>query len=441
MHRRFILSNSDPEHIKSMSTIENTPSQSTPKDTPVPDPIPSVTVNKTTQSIPTSNRANPNMVMALVICFMLIIGLALAFLFELNEGTAGSNKVTEESEKAELQRLIDAERGGASFDSRASTAILEGKISAIMEDARVIQSEFGVMKAGYIAAQEKLTQAGNELQGNMSTISRLGSENTALRSQIMQLQELARNAQAYQNQAQQLANTIAEKDALIASMQDRPTSQNMELLQKTLSSEQETKEKLMAKIQELEQMKQGVSVPGDLAKVEDLEKQNEDLRKALQAIQTSADFGKLFTKSHKTLPENAQELYHELKGLEKANKADLPEAYTRIASELNAVNLQRVKFEEGSSILTFTDQTKIKSKLDTTDPTDYFLVVGYASLTGNAAKNEALSANRATAVASIVNQLKRGDQDVRAVYLGQTDRFSKEEHKDNQLCEIWRIKK
>lgn len=424
-----------------MLDIENTTTPATPKETSVPDVTPTVTINTASQSIPASNRSNPNLIMALVICFMLIIGLAFAFVFKLNLGTTGMDKTSELSEKEKLQRLIDAERHGAAYDTRASTAVLEGRISSILEDASAMQSEFEIMKAGYSDAQEKLTQAGNELQGNMSTISRLGSENTALRSQIAQLQELARNAQAYQNQAQQLANTNAEKDALIASMQNRPSSENLEELQKMLSSEQANKDKLLQKIQELEQKMVAMPDAGELAKVEDLQAQNEDLRRQLQALQTSADFGKLFMKSHKSLPENAQALYLELKRLEGSSKADLPEAYTRIASELNAINLQRVKFDEGSSILNFTDQASVKSKLDKTEANDYFLVVGYASVTGDAASNETLSANRATAVASIVNQLKKEGQEVRAVYLGQTDRFSKEQHADNQLCEVWRIKK
>jgi hypothetical protein len=83
----------------------------------------------------------------------------------------------------------------------------------------------------------------------------------------------------------------------------------------------------------------------------------------------------------------------------------------------------------------------IKNKLDMTNATDYFLVVGYGSQSKDTALNETLSVNRATGVASIVNQLKKEGQEVRAVYLGQTSRFSTSVIADNQLCEIWRIKK
>ena len=426
-----------------MENTEKTSNQSSPTQDTAPASAPSVTVNAPANNAQANNKPNPNMVMALVLCFMLIIGLAVAFVFKGTDSGNGKDQLTELTEKEKLQRLIDAERGGVSSDSRATAAALEGRIAAILENTHAIQSEFEMMKVGYTDAQEKLSRAGNEVQGNMNTISRLGSENTILKGQIAQLQTLARSAQAYQNQAQQLANSNAEKTALIATLQGRPSNESIEQLRKALSNEQVAKEEIIRKSQGLERKMLTMiddSNQGNGQEAE-LQKQNEELRGQLQALKTNMDFTKLFVKSHKTLPENAQALYLELKGLEGAKKADLPEAYTRIASDLNAINLQRVKFATGSSILNFADQTMIKSKLDTTETTDYFLVVGYASPSGDAANNETLSANRATAVASIVNQIKKEGQDVRAVYLGQTDRFSKSVNADNQLCEIWRIKK
>jgi len=388
---------------------------------------PNVTVNT-----PTTNRPNPNMVMAVVLCFMLIIGLALLFFFK------GDDQLTE---KEKLQRLIDTERGKVSVDGRATSAALESRITSIVENAHEIRSDYEVMKAGYADTQEKLTRAGNELQGNMNTISRLSSENTALKNQIVQLQTLARNAQTYQAQAQQYAQTIVEKDALIATLQGRPSNESMQQLRNTLSSEQMTKNELMRKVQELEQKMLSMVDAREVARLNELQSQNDELRRQLQALQTSIDFSKLYVKSHTDLPANAKALYFELKGLEGYSEERLRSSYVTIGRELNADNLQQVKFGTGSSILNFTDQTTIKNKLDSTNRDDYFLVVGYASQTGNAASNEKLSAKRATAVASIVNQLKKDGQEVRAVYLGQTNRFSKSVNADNQLCEIWRIQK
>ncbi len=418
-----------------MANTEKSSTESAPE--PAAAPSSNVTVNTPSNS-ETVNKPNPNMVMALVLCFMLIIGLGVAFFFKGNDSGEAKDDL---SEKEKLQRLIDAEKGSDSSDTRASAAALESRISSILENAHALQSEFEMMKAGYKDAQDKLARAGNEVQGNMNTISRLGSENTALKNQIAQLNNLARNAQAYQNQAQQFAKSNAEKDALIATLQGRPSNETMQQLRNTLNSEQLTKAELLRKLETLEQKMLTMVDAKEVAKLAELQEQNDKLRRQLQALQTSIDFTKLFVKSHTTLPANAQALYNELKGLEGFTEEKLRAAYTRIATELNAENLQQVKFATGSSILNFTDQTTIKNKIDTTASTDYFLVVGYASRTGDAANNEKLSANRATAVASIVNQLKKDGQDVRAVYLGQTNRFSKSVNADNQLCEIWRIKK
>lgn len=401
---------------------------------------PEVMITTSNDDVPT-NKPNPNMVMALVLCFMLIIGLALAFYLKGDAGLTGDGSM---AEKQELERMIASERSGSSPDIRASAAALEGRISSILENTHALQSEFTMMRAGYTDANEKLARAGNEVQGNMNTISRLGSENTALKNQILQLQQLARNAQAYQSQAQAYAKSNAEKDAVIASLQGRPSNESVQQLRKNLSSEQMSKLELSTKLKALENrmasMVDAAEANQNEARLAALQEQNDELRRQLQALQTNVDFGKLFVKSYTTLPENAQALYAELNKLEGYSEEKLRREYTRIATELNAENLQQVKFATGSSILNFTDQTKIKAKLDTTDRSDYFLVVGYASKTGDASSNETLSAKRATAVASVVNQLKKQGQDVRAVYLGQTNRFSKSVNADNQLCEIWRIR-
>ena len=422
-----------------MANTENSSNQSSHSQHSNQATAPTVTVN-TPNGAPSHNKPNPNMVMALVLCFMLIIGLAFAFFFK-NREAGGINGNGELSEKEELQRLIDVERGVISPDSRAFTAALEGRISSILENTHSIQSEFAMMKAGYADIQEKLSRAGNELQGNMNTISRLGSENSALKNEITQLQALARNAQAYQNQAQQYAQSNAEKDALIAQLRGRPSNESMQQLRNTLNNEQITKAELRRKLEDLERKMLSMVDSSEVDGLTALQAQNDELRRQLQALQTKLDFGKLFVTSRDSLPASAQALYSELKGLEGFSEARIREAYTRIATDLNAQNLQQVRFATGSSILNFTDQTTITNKMNTTNPSDYFLVVGYASRTGDAASNEKLSAKRATSVASIVNQLKKEGQDVRAVYLGQTSRFSKSVNADNQLCEIWRIRK
>ena len=56
-------------------------------------------------------------------------------------------------------------------------------------------------------------------------------------------------------------------------------------------------------------------------------------------------------------------------------------------------------------------------------------------------RNQLYTSAEACAAASVVNLLKTPQQDVHAVYLGQTDRFDKANHITNQICEVWEIKR
>ena len=101
--------------------------------------------------------------------------------------------------------------------------------------------------------------------------------------------------------------------------------------------------------------------------------------------------------------------------------------------------MQTCKFATGSSELSYELRTNL-SLLPTEAPEDaLLLVVGYASETGNVDNNRILSSDRATAVARELDTLKRPTQQVQAVYLGQTKRFSKDNPLENQRVEVWQI--
>ncbi len=385
------------------------------------------------------NKPNPNMVMAIALLFMLIIGLGFAVLYR-GGGDTGQLTATDadQSEKDRLRSLIASELALTDTDSRANAAALKTRITNILDNTHALQSEFEMMQAGYAKAMQDLQTAANKEQGYVNTISRIGSENAALKSELDNLRALASNAQSLQQQAERLTQELN-------SLRGRPTNESLTALQQRLNNEQVTNGELSRKVNELEAKLRNMVDASELnlqsQRLTDLTEENEELRRQLQALQTDADFAKLFVSSTDSLPKYAQALYSELKGLEGSSSAALDQAYARIATNLNAQNLQQIRFSTGSSALNFTDQTMVKNKVETTSPGDYFLVVGYASKTGDAVSNQKLSARRATAVASIVNQLKRSGQEVRAVYLGQTNRFSKSINAENQLCEVWRIRK
>ena len=410
--------------------------ENTEKPSNQPRPAESAPVSTLMYSEPV-NKPNPNMVMAVALCFMLIIGLGIAVYKGADEPQA-EVLTTEELEKQKYREMIAAERALSSTDGRASAAAFETRVANILDNTHALQTDFEAMKAGYKQATDDLQTANNKEQGYQNTIATLSSANSNLKNEITQLRALAANAQSLQQQVDNLSNELNN-------LRGRPTNESLQALRQKLDSEQITNGELSRQIAELEAKLRNMVDSSELTQQSQnlvrLTRENEELRRQLQALQTDVDFAKLFVSSSDTLPVYAQALYNELKILEGSSESELNQSYARINKDLNAYNLQQVRFATGSSSLNFQDQTLVKSKVDTTSPGDYFLVVGYASKTGDAQSNQKLSARRATAVASIVNQLKKSGQEVRAVYLGQTDRFSRSVNAENQLCEVWRIRK
>ena len=165
-------------------------------------------------------------------------------------------------------------------------------------------------------------------------------------------------------------------------------------------------------------------------------------RYEIQRLRALLDRKSLFVESEGDLPAPAARLFTKLRSLEKTTPQQLEASYQNISSSMGAEVIHRQNFEVGSSQITFDREQIIKDALKKRQTNgSYFLVVGYASQSGGATNNQALSANRATTVASVVNALKATDQKVQAVYLGETSRFSRNSEPENQICEIWEIKK
>lgn len=148
---------------------------------------------------------------------------------------------------------------------------------------------------------------------------------------------------------------------------------------------------------------------------------------------------KLFADTANDLIPMAKGLYQGLSSLEDHSDLEISAAYNRFATQYRATFLKEVRFPAGSSQLNPADQMAIAESLADAPEGAMFLVVGYASTTGQADENRKLSSDRATMVASNLEQSKPGNQVVQAVYLGQTKRFSSRMPERNQVCEIWQI--
>jgi outer membrane protein OmpA-like peptidoglycan-associated protein len=223
---------------------------------------------------------------------------------------------------------------------------------------------------------------------------------------------------------------------------------NADLLRRELDALKSQRDALAAELSkvraELATKGQGVSAD-DYA---DLERRLEESQRAKSFFEARAtdlegqlSKAKLFAKSEDDLLPAAVELFRSLRKLEGKTDAEISSAYSSLGASLGANVLHTMNFATGSSELSPADQDVIRNLVADIPDGDLVLVIGYASETGNVDANQALSSARATASAELFSTVKRPEQKVQAVYLGQTDRFSSRIPERNQIVEIWRIRK
>jgi outer membrane protein OmpA-like peptidoglycan-associated protein len=160
--------------------------------------------------------------------------------------------------------------------------------------------------------------------------------------------------------------------------------------------------------------------------------------KQLEAELTKA---RLFANSENELLPAAVNLVRKLRTLEGKPQSELANTYSAIGTEIGADVRQTLKFKTDSTELSPEDQEAIRTMVENVPDGDLVLAIGYASETGNVEHNQTLSSQRATAAAELYASIKRPEQQVQAVYLGQTDRFSAKTPEQNQIVEIWHIRK
>lgn len=217
-----------------------------------------------------------------------------------------------------------------------------------------------------------------------------------------------------------------------------------DLAKKELALIKEQKDRLAAALADLKGKagSKSDSEYADLQRRYDEAKRSSDFfEKKVADLQTELAKLRIFAKSEGELLPAAVELFRTLRNLEGLKDSDNMKAYSDIGVNLGAKVLRTLDFPTGSSALTAEDQAAIPGLTDAVANGDLILVVGYASTTGNVEANRVLSSDRATAAAQAISAIKRPDQFVQAVYIGQTNRFSSAAPERNQICEIWQIKK
>lgn len=170
---------------------------------------------------------------------------------------------------------------------------------------------------------------------------------------------------------------------------------------------------------------------------------SEEQRRALEArvaeLEKQLSQSSLFAGTEAQIMKEAIALFRALRELEGKSDSEISSAYSQFGARLNANVLKTCNFETGSAAVPDNLAQTIVELPDEVPEGAMIFVVGYASETGNVDSNRALSSERATNVAQILDASKRSNQNVQAAFLGQTDRFSSGIPERNQIVEIWQI--
>jgi len=317
----------------------------------------------------------------------------------------------------------------------ADTSSIDELSSRISRDAMELRTNIEEFQTALSAKEASLSKAQLDLKAAVSMNQSLSDEASKLRSQMAQIQGQQANVAYLKQEADALKAKLAERDKQINELAGRPTPETVAQFRASLNETMLTNEKLNKKIADLEVQLVGAM---NSSEVERMRAENDGMRIELQQLRAANDYDSLYAKSVDELHPAASRLYKALEKLEDFNPQQLAEAYGLINTELNNHMVRSVRFKTNSSEVGDKDRSEILDTLAAASPNSFFLVVGYASETGNKVNNKLLSAKRAVAIASIVKYAKDGN--TRAVFLGQTDRFSKQPL-DNQICEIWEIRK
>ncbi len=366
----------------------------------------------------------------IVIAMLAVIALMMFFSMQQKGNVTATSGVTTEKLIGLRQSVATKEQELKSLGIAlpADTSSIDELSTRISRDAMALRTNIEDFQTALSAKEASLTKAQLDLKAAVSMNQSLSDEASKIRSQLAQLQGQQANVAYLKQEAEALKAKLAERDKQISELAGRPTPETVAQFRASLNETMLANEKLNKKIADLEVQLAGAINSSEV----------ERMRIELQQLRAANDYDSLYAKSVDELHPAASRLYKALEKLEDFNPKQLAEAYGLINTELNDHMVRSVRFKTNSSEVGDKDRSEILDTLTAARPDSFFLIVGYASETGNKVDNKILSAKRAVAIASIVKHAKDGN--TRAVFLGQTDRFSKQAL-DNQICEIWEIRK
>ena len=381
------------------------------------------------------------------------------------------NSMTEMAARAATARVMRMERENADLQSRIST--LEEKLGAsvpVSEAERlekenlalkgVIEHTNATAKRNQTLAEQRavdVTKARAEAQTLRSERDRLAASEASLRKQLDQASAGTKAAQAEQAKLQtqleqaraaaassldangkktlddltaRLATAEKDRDAAMSEL-ERMVVQNKD---RAMSSSevgvelQRTREQLLTAQDRIRQLEEKLAAqPGARSEV-----RSETFRKASDWNALPAE-----AKRPGDLWIGALPLFQTLKQSTSAKETvDVRDAYVQ-ANRLGTL-LARIYFPDGTADLGPKGEGAVKTATSNLPPNAYLLVVGYASVKGDANYNENLSSLRAQNVVQRVRPLVQNGK-VQMVYFGETTQFDSRDMAKNRVVELWRI--
>ncbi len=385
--------------------------------------------NPTPQPAPVAQAVTPASNQNLIIGIVMgaVVLLLLLLVISQQSGSFGfgqkekNQDLLKEREAAEKAR--DAEMAAVLGITGAQDGnILAGNIKrdaeALLRYINATQGELTRLRGSEAAQQDLYVQIGN-LKSQLAQAQNAQSQLAGLQAQLQSQQA------RIQSLTEQLGNSV-----------DQGT---VARLREQINGIKQEREELRL---QLAQLKANMTDMVDRDQLDELRKllpENRRLRAEIQELRAKMDSSSKLFVDRENLSPRAASLFQELVRLEGNSPAALQQAYRRIEQDMKARVMETASFKTGSSALDPKHESHIENVISTSPEGAFFLVVGYASGSGDLQNNRELSRKRSIRTASVVNHLKRRGQNVQAVYLGETDRFGSE-NLSNQVCEVWEIR-
>lgn len=361
--------------------------------------------------------SNQNLIIGLVLGAAIL--LLLFMVISNTQGNQGNSSAADSSEVTALKNKVARMTADLERDPRNTNLGSSNNNYGVdpQKLAEEISTEANAL-AGLIAGfGDSIRQKEALLQSAKDTEQLLNRRIMELQRQLNDMSDTAREAISLRKELDSTRTLLDAANRQIEELRKRPDEESLERLRRE-------NEDLRAR----------------LLTYDDLELENGKLRAEVQRLQALVDRSTLYVEDANALPATAQRLYRELERLEGLEPSVLESKYLGFDATLRARPLRSITFKTGSAALTAEKVGAIRNDLAASTPDAFFLVVGYASNVGDSANNRQLSADRATSVASQVNVAKKRGQEVRAVFLSETNRFSRQNTNANQICEIWEIR-